>query len=84
MSDVKCPYCGTDQEIDHDDGYGYDESVIHEQNCIGCSHWFKFQTSISYDYEVFCEEGDHDMEQALDDNPDFFICDKCDHSESRR
>ena len=25
-SDVECPYCGAEQEINHDDGYGYDEN----------------------------------------------------------
>jgi hypothetical protein len=34
MSDVKCPYCGTEQEINHDDGYGYDEGKYYEQECV--------------------------------------------------
>jgi len=84
MSEVKCPYCGEWQEINHDDGNGYDESIEHEQNCVGCSHWFKFTTSIMYCYEVFCQNGDHEMVQALDDSPDFFTCEKCDHSELKR
>lgn len=25
MSDVKCPYCGNEQEINHDDGYGCED-----------------------------------------------------------
>jgi len=84
MSDVKCPYCGNYQEINHDDGYGYDEGLEHEQNCGNCDKYFKFITSISFNYEVFCQDIDHDMEQALDDKPDFFMCQKCDHSELRR
>jgi len=31
MSDVECPYCGADVEINHDDGYGYTEDCLHEQ-----------------------------------------------------
>jgi len=28
-NDVECPYCGAEQEINHDDGQGYDEDVLH-------------------------------------------------------
>lgn len=30
-NDVECPYCGAEQEINHDDGQGYDEGVLHRQ-----------------------------------------------------
>ena len=30
MSDEKCPYCGHEIEICHDDGYGYEEGVKHQ------------------------------------------------------
>jgi len=30
---VNCPYCGAEQEICHDDGYGYEEDVLHQQEC---------------------------------------------------
>jgi len=33
MSDVTCPYCRDEQEINHDDGYGYEEDKEHEQDC---------------------------------------------------
>jgi glutaredoxin len=52
MEDVSCPYCGYDQDIDHDDGYGYAENVVHNQECVDCEKTFTFTTSISYDYEV--------------------------------
>ena len=84
MSDVKCPYCGTDQEINHDDGYGYEEDDHHEQDCVSCDKEFKFTTSIIYCYSVYCQDDDHDMRQAIIDDPDFFMCEKCDHSELRR
>ena len=31
--DVECPYCGAELEINHDDGYGYEEDGIYEQEC---------------------------------------------------
>tara|TARA_Y100000310_G_C20019265_1_gene506637 strand:+ start:233 stop:496 length:264 start_codon:yes stop_codon:yes gene_type:complete len=84
MSDVICPYCKTEQEINHDDGYGYEESVEHEQNCVNCSKYFKFTTSISFSYEVMCQDGDHDMEPFGDEWPDMYQCKNCDFYERRR
>ena len=52
MSDISCPYCEHEQEINHDDGYGYEESVRHEQERSNCEKTFVFVTSISFDYEV--------------------------------
>ena len=54
MSDVKCPYCDKDQEINHDDGYGLDEGGEYEQECIYCEKTFKFTTQISYWHNVYC------------------------------
>jgi hypothetical protein len=53
MSRVNCPYCGKEQSIDHDDGYGYDENEIHSQFCDGCDKYFGYTTYISFDYDVF-------------------------------
>ena len=50
MSDAECPYCGADVEICHDDGYGYDESRMYEQECGSCGKTFAFRTVISTDY----------------------------------
>ncbi len=52
MTDVECPYCGLEQEINHDDGYGYDESLIFEQECFHCQMTFAFTTSISFNYSA--------------------------------
>lgn len=52
MSDVNCPYCDAEQEINHDDGYGYEEDLIHNQECDNCDKTFTFTTSISYYYEA--------------------------------
>ena len=51
--DVKCPYCNKWQEIDHDDGYGYDEGVLHKQECDSCEKTFAYNTSISYCYSAY-------------------------------
>jgi transposase-like protein len=50
--DVECPYCGAEQEINHDDGYGYDDGDTHNQECPECGKTFTYTTSISFSYEV--------------------------------
>lgn len=63
MSDINCPYCNAEQEINHDDGYGYEEDRMHEQQCSECDKYFTFTTSISYYYspeKADClNDGDH-------------------------
>lgn len=51
MSDLECPYCGKEQEVCHDDDYGYSEDARHEQECSDCGKNYIFTTSISYYYE---------------------------------
>jgi hypothetical protein len=48
--DLECPYCGCGMEVCHDDGFGYDEDVLHEQECGECGKLFVFNTSISFHY----------------------------------
>lgn len=50
--DVNCPYCDEPQEINHDDGAGYEEDQKHEQSCSKCDKNFVFTTSISFYYEA--------------------------------
>jgi endogenous inhibitor of DNA gyrase (YacG/DUF329 family) len=83
MNDVRCPYCGLDQEINHDDGYGYDESEEHEQECPSCRKKFKFTTTITYTYNVSCQDGDHELEPFGDKYPGMYQCVNCDHYERR-
>jgi len=50
--DVKCPYCGADVEINHDDGYGYEEDVIFSQECSECEKEFVYTISIEINHKA--------------------------------
>jgi len=50
--DAECPYCGAGIEICHDDGYGYEEGVKHNQECGKCGKTFVFETSIWFNYDT--------------------------------
>lgn len=50
--DIECPYCEEPQDINHDDGYGYEEGVTHQQQCGKCDKTFTYTTSISFYYEA--------------------------------
>ena len=51
MSDMECPYCGDQQEVNHDDGHGYAEGVKHHHYCTYCGKAFVFETFIHMAYE---------------------------------
>jgi hypothetical protein len=51
--DVECPYCKQMIDINHDDGYGFEEDVKHEQYCHNCEKYFVYTTSIIYIYESY-------------------------------
>jgi len=63
--DLNCPYCDAELEINHDDGFGYEEGVKHEMECHKCNKKFVFETSISFYYEpekADClNDGKHDF-----------------------
>ncbi len=85
MSDVNCPYCNAEQEINHDDGYGYEEDDHHEQRCVSCDKEFEFTTSIMYHYNTYCKDESHEMEQsAFEQHKDLYSCKNCDFYEVRR
>jgi hypothetical protein len=52
MTDTYCPYCNAPIEINHDDGYGYAEDELHQQECHSCDKTFTYWTSISFHYEA--------------------------------
>lgn len=87
MSAVECPYCGEDQEINHDDGYGYDEGEVHQQECGSCEKTFAFTTCISYDYEVSeapCMNGDPHKWKATCTIPKFYTKMRCEYCDEHR
>lgn len=58
-NDIQCPYCGKEQEICHDDGYGYEEDRMWEQDCRSCGKTFGFKTTIMFSYKAYatpCKE----------------------------
>ena len=50
--DILCPYCGKEQDIEHDGGYGYEENEVHKQQCGECDKYFTYTTSISFYYDA--------------------------------
>jgi hypothetical protein len=52
MKDINCPYCDAEIDINHDDGHGYEENELHQQDCDSCGKTFVFTTSIAYYYEA--------------------------------
>ena len=49
--DLECPYCEKGLDINHDDGFGYEEGVTHQMDCEHCGKSFVFTTSILYLFE---------------------------------
>lgn len=84
MYDVKCPYCDAEQEINHDDGYGYAEDGTYNQECGKCGKTFVYNTFISFDYEVRkadCMNGsNHDFKPSMTMPKCFtsMVCSMCD------
>lgn len=52
MHDVNCPYCGEEIDIDHEDGYGYQQDTTHQQECEHCGKTFTYTTAVTFSYEV--------------------------------
>lgn len=84
--DVECPYCGEWQDICHDDGYGYDEYTVYNQECEYCDKTFVFRIIIFLDYEAkkapCLNGGEHNWEN-IKGYPELFFeqkrrCSVCD------
>lgn len=52
MNNIECPYCHSKQDVDHDDGYGYDQDELHQQECISCEKGFAYRTIITFRYDA--------------------------------
>lgn len=82
--DIECPYCAKGQEINHDDGYGYEEGVTHQQQCVECYKYFTYTTAISFSYDAqkadCLNEGEHHWTPTIT-QPKYFTkmrCTMCD------
>ena len=90
MRDVRCPYCDTDIEINHDDGFGYDEGTAHQQQCPDCLKSFIFYTHISFSYDAVradCLNDDsHQWRDEVTGHPQWTRrrCKTCDKVEIQR
>jgi Zn ribbon nucleic-acid-binding protein len=70
MSDTTCPYCNNEVEINHDDGYGYEENELHQQECSNCGKTFTYTTSIilhhqTYKADCLNEDGEHKFKPTI-------------------
>ena len=67
--DIECPYCGHEQDINHDDGYGYEQDTTHQQECGSCEKTFIYTTSIVFYYDVdkadCLNDGEHEYEPTV-------------------
>lgn len=83
--DIECPYCEHEQEINHDDGYGYEEDVNHEMECCNCDKYFTFQTVVTYHYtseKADClNDSEHRLSKTLTYPVEFskMRCKDCDY-----
>jgi hypothetical protein len=69
MKDLNCPYCGEGLDVNHDDGFGYDEDAKNEMGCDKCGAYFVFRVIITYDYipeKADClNDGNHDFKPTV-------------------
>ena len=85
--DLECPYCETELEVCHDDGFGYEEGVKHQMECGNCEKSFVFETSISFYYEpekADCLNGDEHKWKARRCYPKGFTKMECESCGDRR
>ena len=81
--DTECPYCGADVEINHDDGYGYSEDDLHNQECGECGKAFTYTTAIHFSYRTSKADclngGEHQYEKTKTWPPEFarMRCTEC-------
>lgn len=91
-SDVDCPYCEMGQEINHDDGVGYEEGILYTQSCRDCDKIFTYTTSISFYHEANKADclngGEHKLKQIHGLPREYFIgkfrCEDCDEEFTKK
>lgn len=79
----ECPYCNTEIEINHDDGVGFDEDILHQQQCHNCEKTFVYRTSIIMYYDLMKADclngGDHNWKRSITFPKEYtkMICNDC-------
>ena len=87
MNDITCPYCGYEEEVCHDDGYGYEEDRKHQQQCGNCEKYYVFTTCISFDYDATkadCLNGQPHMWKHTHTHPIEYTNMKCVYCDEKR
>lgn len=80
MNDVTCPYCKTEQEVCHDDGFACDEDREEEFECHHCGREFLIDTYIRITHNGFCKDDDHKWKSWAPNHPDMEGCTECDRA----
>ena len=87
IHDLECPYCEAGLEINHDDGFGYDQNVNHEMECSECVKTFVFQTEVSFNYtpkKADCLNGEEHNYEITKTFPKCFSQMRCTHCYKER
>jgi hypothetical protein len=75
--DVECPYCGKEQEKNHNDGYGRGEDT-YQQECPYCQKIFVYNTGIIWVYDCVgkapgLNDGEHEWVDKEGFPEEFFV-----------
>lgn len=83
---TNCPYCGEEVEINHDDGYGYSEDEVYQQECGYCDKTFVYTTYIHFSYNLHKADclngGEHKWKPSITFPKEYtrMYCTECDES----
>jgi hypothetical protein len=89
--EIECPYCNQWTELNHDDGYGYEEGETFNDECEHCSRVFVYTSSMTWYFDARqapCKNAQpHDWQQIIGYPKEAFIgrfrCTFCDEEERR-
>lgn len=52
MNNTECPYCGHEEDVCNEDGFGTDENETYRMECGGCGKTYGLTMTIHYHYET--------------------------------
>lgn len=90
-TEIECPYCYHDFDLNHDDGAYYDQGRREEAECPECEKVFMVSSSMHWSYEgekADClNDGEHEWEPVKGSPREYFHetyrCNGCDEEECR-